>query len=162
MVFFASCTAPCRIGCWCSLESTIQPLPVSQPNHMVYNPHYGQQMQYQNNAFNQYYPHQPQMPLQQMPAQHMPAQQMPVQHMPAQEMPINMTAPAVTATLVNDPPAYPTGSTEEATETEQKTITPENEQNSENRPIELKAGSEPNVTVPVEDTSSETTMEAKF
>ena len=144
------------------MENTVQPLPVSQPNHMVYNPHYGQQMQYQNNAFNQYYPHQPQMPLQQMPAQHMPAQQMPVQHMPAQEMPINMTAPAVTATLVNDPPAYPTGSTEEATETEQKTITPENEQNSENRPIELKAGSEPNVTVPVEDTSSETTMEAKF
>ena len=151
------------------MENTVQPLPVSQPNHTVYNPHYGQQMQYQNNAFNQYYPHQPQIPLQHMPTQHMPAQQMPAQetpaqqmpaqHMPAQNMPINKTASAVTATPVNDPPAYPVGATEEATETEQKPITSENEQNSENRPIELEAGSEPNFTVPVEDTSSETTTE---
>ena len=150
------------------MENPVQPLPISQPNHMVYNPHYGQQMQYQNNAYNQYNPYQSQMPVQQMPTQHIPAQpmpaqqmppqQMPSQQMPAQEMPINTTASVVTATTVNDTPAYPVGSTEEATETEQKTITSENEQNSENR--ELEAGSEPNVTVPVDDTSSETTTEA--
>ena len=147
------------------MENPVQPLPVSQPNHMVYNPLYGQQMQYQNNAYNQYNPYQPQIPVQQMPAhqmppQQMPAQQMPAQQMPVQEMPINKTASAVTATQVNDPPAYPVGSTEEAKETEQKTIAPENEQNSENRPIELEAGSQPNITVPVEDASSETTTEA--
>ena len=75
-------------------------------------------------------------------------------------MQINMNTSAVTATPVNDPPAYPVGSTKEleATETEQETI--ENEQNSENTSIELEAGSEPNVTVPVEDASSETTTEA--
>ena len=73
-----------------------------------------------------------------------------------------MTASAVTATPVNDPPAYPVSSTEEpeSSEMEQKTIKSENEQNSENRPIELDAGSDANVTVPVEDKSSETTMEA--
>lgn len=153
-----------------------------QPLAVTHNPHFGQQMQYQNNAYNQYNPYQPhipvqqmseqhipaqpmpaqQMPPQQMPAQQMPAQQMPAQQMSAQEMPINMTASAVTATPVNDPPAYHIGSTEEleATETEQKTITSENEQNSENRAIVPEAGTEANVTVPVEDTSSQMTMEA--
>ena len=149
------------------MESAVQPLPVSQPNHMVYNPHYGQQMQYQNNAYNQYYTHQPHMPVQHLPEQNMPAQQMPVQQMPAQpmsaqEMPMNMATPSVAAAPVNDPPAYLAGSTEEpeATETEQKTI--ENEKNSENTSIELEVGSGPNVTVPVEDASSETTTEANF
>ena len=152
------------------MESAVQSLPVSQPNHMVYNPHYGQQTQYQTNGYNQYYPNQSQIQLQQMPQQHIPAQpmtaqpmiaqHMPAKHitaqpMPAQEMPIDMTASAVTARPVNDPPPYPVGSTEEP-----ETIAPENEQNSESRPIELEAGSEPNVTVPVEDASAETTMKA--
>ena len=154
------------------MESAVQPLPVSQSNHMVDNPHYGQQMQYQTNGYNQYYSHQPQIQLEEIPqqnipgqpmsAQQMPPQQMPAENMPAQEMPIDMTASAVTAKPVNDPPAYSVCSIEEpeTTETEKKTIETENEQNSESRPIELEVGSEPNVTVPVEDTSSETTMKA--
>ena len=114
------------------METAIQPLavsqPVSQPNHMVYNPHYGQQMQYQNNAYYPYNPHQPQMPAQQIPVQHMPAQPMPVKHTP-----IDTTAQTVTETSVNTSPAYPVGSTEDPKPTgiEQKAIAPENEQNSE-------------------------------
>ena len=180
MVFIASCTAPCSVGCWCSMESAIQPLavpqPVSQPNHMVYNPHYGQQMQYQNNASYPYNPHQPQMPAQQIPVQHMPAQQiaahnmpvqhMPVQHMPAQPMPvkhtpIDTTAQTVTETSVNTSPAYPVGSAEDPkpTETEQKAIAPENEQNSETIAIEPEPGIEGHGKVLDEDTSG-TNMEA--
>ena len=119
------------------MESAIQPLavtqPVSQPSHMVYNPHYGQQMQYQNNASYPYNPHQPQMSAQQIPVQHMPAQPMPVK-----QTPIDATAQTVTETSVNTSPAYPVGSAEDRkpTETEQKAIALENKQNSETIAIE--------------------------
>ena len=49
------------------MENTVQPLTVPQSNPMVYNPNYSQQMQYQHNAPNQYYHHQPPLPVQQIP-----------------------------------------------------------------------------------------------
>ena len=145
------------------MESAIQPLavpqPVSQPNHMVYNPHYGQQMQYQNNASYPYNPHQPQMSAQQIPVQHMPAQPMPVKHTP-----IDTTAQTITETSVNTSQAYPDGSAEDPkpTETEQKAncIAPENEQNSETKAIELEPCIEGHGKVLDEDNSG-TNMEAK-
>ena len=138
---------------------------------MVYNPHYGQQMQYQNNAYYPYNPHQPQMAVQQIsvqhkPAQPMPAQNMPVQHMPAQPMqvqhtPIGTTAPTITEKSVNISSAYPVGSAEDlkSTETEQKAIVPENEQNSVTIAIEQEPGIEGKGTVLAED-NSRTNMEA--
>lgn len=48
------------------MENTIQPLTVPLTNSAVYNPNYSQQMQYQN-APNQYYHHQPPLPVQQIP-----------------------------------------------------------------------------------------------
>ena len=161
------------------MESAIQPLaipqpvpqPVSQPDHMVYNPHYGQQIQYQNNAYHPYNPRQPQMPVQQIPVQHIPTQQMPaqnipVQHMPVQHMPVKHTpidtaAPTVTETSVNDSPVYPVESVEETkpTETGQKVIAPDNEQNSETIAIEQDPGIEAKGTVLAEDNSG-TNIEA--
>jgi len=153
------------------MESAIQPLAVPQPDHVVYNPHYGQQMQYQNNACYPYNPHQPQMPVQQIPVQHMPAQQIPAQNMPVQHMQvhhmpeqrtsIDTAAPTVTETSVNDSPVYLVESVEETkpTETEQKAIAPEYEQNSEIIPIEQEPGIEGQGTVLAEDNSG-TNMEA--
>ena len=162
------------------MESAIQPLaipqPVSQPDHMVYNPDYGQQIQYQNNAYHPYNPRQPQMPVQQIPVQHIPTQQMPaqnmpvqhlpVQHMPAQPMPvkhtpIDTTAPTITETSVNDLPVYPVESVEETkpTETGQKVIAPDNEQNSESKAIAQDPGIEAKGTVLAEDNSG-TNIEA--
>ena len=137
VVFIASCTAPGRVGCWWSMENAVQP--EAQPDHMIYNPHFGQQMQYQNNAYNPYNPHQPQIP---------------VQHMSAQQMPITTTVPTMTATPVTASPANPISNADEPklTETEQKAFSPENERNYETIAIESEADGENNF--------SGTTMEA--
>ena len=67
VVFISSCNAPGRVGCWWSMENVVQPLSVPQPNLTIYNPNYPQQMQYQNNACNQYNSHQPCIPVQHVP-----------------------------------------------------------------------------------------------
>jgi len=128
------------------MECDVQPLaiaqpvpqPVSQPVQMVYNPHYGQQMQYQNNAYYPYKTHQSQMPVQQIPVQHTP---------------IETTSPIVNEMSVNDPPAYPVKSVEELkpTETGQKVFTSENEPNSETIAVEQDPGIEVQGTVLAED-----------
>ena len=53
-VFITSCCAACRVGCCCSMPATVQPIAVTQPNVVIYNPQHNANGQYQNNAYNPY------------------------------------------------------------------------------------------------------------
>ena len=83
------------------MENTVQPLTVPQSNLMVYNPNYSQQMQYQHNAPNQYYNHQPPLPVQQIP--------LTTSGPPVTGPPVTgpeVAGPQVTGPEVAAPPAY--------------------------------------------------------
>ena len=83
------------------MENTVQPLTVPQSNLMVYNPNYSQQMQYQHNAPNQYYHHQPPLPVQQIPLS--------TSGLPVTGPPVTgpeVAGPQVTGPEVAAPPAY--------------------------------------------------------